>query len=224
MLAGVDLRAAGGCPISSSPTARSSPSTIASQSRRRWRSGATGSSPSAPIRRSSGSPGRTPGGSICADGRSSRASSTTTRTTWKKARCGSSSCGWTASTRAGRRSRWSGRRRNALPPGEWVFTLGGWSPDQFTDDKQAVHARRTRPGRAEHPVLLQFTRAETYLNSAALKAIGARRPDAIRRRRGSSATPPGGRPASSTPPARTAVRSKIPEATRRRAREPATWR
>ena len=25
-------------------------------------------------------------------------------------------------------------------PGQWVFTLGGWSPDQFADDPAAVHA------------------------------------------------------------------------------------
>ena len=55
----------------------------------------------------------------------------------------------------------------SLPPGQWVYTLGGWSPDQFTDDKRpftreeldtiapnapgpaAVHARgnvREQPG------------------------------------------------------------------------------
>ena len=53
-------------------------------------------------------------------------------------------------------------KAKSLAPGEWVYTLGGWSPDQFTDDKRpftragslaivrtagaaAVHARGNLP-------------------------------------------------------------------------------
>ena len=29
----------------------------------------------------------------------------------------------------------------SLSPGRWVYTLGGWSPDQFTDDKRSSRVR-----------------------------------------------------------------------------------
>ena len=62
--------------------------------------------------------------------------------------------------------------------GVWVYTLGGWSPDQFTDDKRPFSQGRARQGGANHPVLLQFTRAETYLNSRAVEVLGlAKRTD-----------------------------------------------
>ena len=59
-----------------------------------------------------------------------------------------------------------------LGPGEWVFSLGGWSTDQFTDDSN--HFSRVELDRfaPENPVLLQFTRSHTYLNSRAIEAIG----------------------------------------------------
>lgn len=63
-------------------------------------------------------------------------------------------------------------RSEALGPGEWVFTLGGWSTDQFTDgtgDFTRDELDAVAPG---NPVLLQFTRSHTYLNSAAIEAIG----------------------------------------------------
>ena len=59
-----------------------------------------------------------------------------------------------------------------LDPGEWVFTLGGWAMDQFTDD--GSHFTRDELDRVapDNPVLLQFTRSHTYLNSRAIEAIG----------------------------------------------------
>ncbi len=39
-------------------------------------------------------------------------------------------------------------------PGQWVYTLGGWSPDQFSDDSRV------------------FTRAQYYLNSRAIEMTG----------------------------------------------------
>ena len=57
-------------------------------------------------------------------------------------------------------------------PGQWVYTLGGWSPDQFRDDKQKFTRDELDKYLPNNPVLLQFTRAETYLNSRAIEMIG----------------------------------------------------
>jgi predicted amidohydrolase YtcJ len=60
----------------------------------------------------------------------------------------------------------------SLAPGRWVYTLGGWSPDQFTDDKRSFSRDELDSVVDTHPVLLQFTRAETYVNSRAIDLIG----------------------------------------------------
>ncbi len=60
----------------------------------------------------------------------------------------------------------------SIPAGRWVYTLGGWSHDQFTDDKRPFTRDELDKIVSTHPVLLQFTRAETYLNSKAIEAIG----------------------------------------------------
>jgi predicted amidohydrolase YtcJ len=60
----------------------------------------------------------------------------------------------------------------SLAPGRWVYTLGGWSHDQFTDDKRPFTREELDTIVSSHPVLLQFTRAETYVNSKAIEAIG----------------------------------------------------
>src|SRR3954471_11782697 len=51
----------------------------------------------------------------------------------------------------------------AKGPGQWVFTLGGWSPDQFTDNKKPFARDELDQFLPNNPVLLQFTRVETYL-------------------------------------------------------------
>ena len=66
-------------------------------------------------------------------------------------------------------------KAKALAPGEWVFNLGGWSPDQFTDDKRPFTREELDAIVSDHPVLLQFTRSETYLNSSAVEALASRR-------------------------------------------------
>ena len=59
-----------------------------------------------------------------------------------------------------------------LPPDRWVYTLGGWSPDQFTDDKKSFSRAELDQIVSTHPVLLQFTRGETYVNSKAIELLG----------------------------------------------------
>jgi len=63
-------------------------------------------------------------------------------------------------------------KASTLAPGEWVFTLGGWSIDQFTDDKKPFTRDELDRVAPNNPVLLQFTRSHTYLNSPALQALG----------------------------------------------------
>src|SRR6187455_568444 len=60
----------------------------------------------------------------------------------------------------------------AKGPGQWVYTLGGWSPDQFQDNKKPFTRDELDQALPNNPVLLQFTRVETYLNSKAIDAIG----------------------------------------------------
>ena len=73
-------------------------------------------------------------------------------------------------TRGNRRSACSWRSQERVL--QWVFTLGGWSPDQFKDDKKPFTRDELDKYLPNNPVLLQFTRAETYLNSKAIEAIG----------------------------------------------------
>jgi len=63
-------------------------------------------------------------------------------------------------------------KARAKGPGQWVYTLGGWSPDQFTDNKKPFTREELDQAVPNNPVLLQFTRAQTYLNSKAIEAIG----------------------------------------------------
>ncbi len=60
----------------------------------------------------------------------------------------------------------------SIPPDRWIYTLGGWSHDQFTDDPRPFTREELDAIVSTHPVLVQFTRAETYVNSKAVEAIG----------------------------------------------------
>jgi hypothetical protein len=63
-------------------------------------------------------------------------------------------------------------KAQTLKAGEWVFNFGGWSPDQFTDNKKPFTRDELDQVAPNNPVFLQFTRAEQYLNSKAIDAIG----------------------------------------------------
>lgn len=64
-------------------------------------------------------------------------------------------------------------------PGEWIVALGGWSEDQFTDDKRGFPLAELDQLAPDNPVALQAVYRHTYLNTAALKAakIGVATPD-----------------------------------------------
>ena len=63
-------------------------------------------------------------------------------------------------------------KARTLAPGQWVFTLGGWSPDQFRDDKKPFTREELDQVAPNNPVQLQFTRCCTYLNSRAVEVMG----------------------------------------------------
>jgi predicted amidohydrolase YtcJ len=51
----------------------------------------------------------------------------------------------------------------AIKPGQWVYTLGGFSPDQFTDNKKDFTRVELDVVAPNNPVQLQFTRCCTYV-------------------------------------------------------------
>ena len=57
-------------------------------------------------------------------------------------------------------------------PGKWVYNLGGWSTDQFTDDKKEFTREELDKVAPDNPVFLQFTRYAQYLNSKAIDVLG----------------------------------------------------
>src|SRR5688572_26298455 len=63
-------------------------------------------------------------------------------------------------------------KAQAAGPGKWVFNLGGWSPDQFVDNKKPFTRDELDQVAPNNPVFLQFTRSEQYLNSKAIDAVG----------------------------------------------------
>jgi predicted amidohydrolase YtcJ len=56
--------------------------------------------------------------------------------------------------------------------GAWVYNLGGWTVDQFSDDKRPFTRDELDEIAPNNPVLLQASYYETYLNSRALQTLG----------------------------------------------------
>lgn len=63
-------------------------------------------------------------------------------------------------------------RVRAVPQGQWVFNLGGWTIDQFSDDARPFTREELDQIAPNNPVLLQASYYEAYLNSQALKTLG----------------------------------------------------
>ncbi len=63
-------------------------------------------------------------------------------------------------------------RASELPAGEWVFTLGGWMPNQFADDSSPFTIEELDAVIPDHPVLLQSAYYRTYVNTRAIEALG----------------------------------------------------
>ena len=70
-------------------------------------------------------------------------------------------------------------KARASSPGDWVLSLGGWSEEQFTDEKRGFTKAELDAIAPRNPVVLQLIYNRIYANSAALQAlkIGADTPD-----------------------------------------------
>src|SRR5438034_5278195 len=55
-------------------------------------------------------------------------------------------------------------------PGQWIYTLGGWSRQQFADDKKPFTREELDQIAPNNPVLLQEAYYRSYLNSRAIQA------------------------------------------------------
>jgi predicted amidohydrolase YtcJ len=63
-------------------------------------------------------------------------------------------------------------RAKTVAPGEWIYTLGGWTIEQFADDSRPFTPAELDRIVPDHPLLLQASYYKTYLNSRALATLG----------------------------------------------------
>ena len=63
-------------------------------------------------------------------------------------------------------------KARAAAPGQWIFTLGGWSHHQFVDDKRPFTRDELDRIAPNNPVHLQEAYFRTYLNSRGIQAAG----------------------------------------------------
>ncbi|MGD0134554.1 MAG: amidohydrolase [Bryobacteraceae bacterium] len=70
-------------------------------------------------------------------------------------------------------------RAKAAGPGEWVYNIGGWTHNQFTDDPKRFTREELDQIAPDNPVSLQESYYQVFLNSKALQALGieANKPD-----------------------------------------------
>jgi len=63
-------------------------------------------------------------------------------------------------------------KATALGPGQWVYNLGGWSFDQFADNRTPLTRAELDQAAPNNPVYLQFTRCCAFMNSRGAEAMG----------------------------------------------------
>src|SRR4029453_7942740 len=63
-------------------------------------------------------------------------------------------------------------RTAQVKAGEWIYNLGGWAVEQFADDPKPFTREELDRVAPDHPVFLQASYFEAYLNSRALQAMG----------------------------------------------------
>ena len=64
------------------------------------------------------------------------------------------------------------RKAQESKPGEWVLALGGWSIEQFADDRRGFTKAELDAIAPNNPVALQLIYFRIYTNTAGLKALG----------------------------------------------------
>jgi predicted amidohydrolase YtcJ len=62
-------------------------------------------------------------------------------------------------------------RAKTAAPGEWIYNLGGWAIEQFADDSKPFTREELDKAVPDHPVFLQASYYEAYLNSRALQQM-----------------------------------------------------
>jgi len=70
-------------------------------------------------------------------------------------------------------------RAKAVGPGEWIYNIGGWTHQQFTDDPRSFTREELDEIAPDNPVALQESYYQVFLNSRALRTFGieAKLPD-----------------------------------------------
>jgi predicted amidohydrolase YtcJ len=63
-------------------------------------------------------------------------------------------------------------RARSVKPGEWIYTLGGWTMEQFADNPAPFTRDELDKIAPNNPVFLQAAYYEAYLNSQALQVMG----------------------------------------------------
>lgn len=63
-------------------------------------------------------------------------------------------------------------RAKALGPGQWVYNIGGWTTDQFADNKKPFTREELDRIVPNNPVAIQESYYATFLNSRGLQEIG----------------------------------------------------
>jgi predicted amidohydrolase YtcJ len=63
-------------------------------------------------------------------------------------------------------------RAKALGPGQWVYNIGGWTTDQFADDKKPFTREELDRIAPNNPVAIQESYYATFLNSRGLQELG----------------------------------------------------
>ena len=63
-------------------------------------------------------------------------------------------------------------RTQTVKPGEWIYTLGGWALEQFADNPKPFTREELDRIAPNHPVFLQASYFEAFLNSKALEVLG----------------------------------------------------
>ncbi|MBI3048938.1 MAG: amidohydrolase [Acidobacteria bacterium] len=63
-------------------------------------------------------------------------------------------------------------RTERVKPGQWIYILGGWAIEQFADDSSPFTREELDGVAPNHPVFLQASYYEAYLNSRAMQLLG----------------------------------------------------
>jgi len=71
------------------------------------------------------------------------------------------------------------RRVAAVKPGEWIYSLGGWTLEQFADDSRPFALAELDQIAPANPVFLQASYYRGYVNSRAMEALGIAGPSNV---------------------------------------------